>query len=92
MTGRISCELQDHFEHAVVLRLSVRCLLTNGTTLTGTASGLSRVGGEEQLQLNQSGGSILVPLTRIRTLWYPDAYGQEADADGRWRRIDLGGL
>lgn len=86
MKTAIACEVQDHFEHACVLRLPVKLQLTNGDMAAGTAWDINKVDGVESLVLKQPDATIA--LTSIRELRYPHELGDELEDGTRWRVIN----
>lgn len=81
----LSCDIQDHFEHACVLRLPVRLTLRSGEQVSGFAWDITKPGGVESLVLKQPDATIA--LADIKTLRYPHEHGEEVEDGQRWRVV-----
>ena len=87
MNSIISCDIQDHFEHACVLRLPVKVYFNDGSMVEGTAWDIQKMEGVEWLVLRSP--DVSIPLTKINTLKYPHNQGDETINGKPWRVIHL---
>ena len=68
MGNVIKCDVHDYFEHVCVLRLAVMLRLNNGVNVSGVATDIKMLEGEECLLIENDQRIMSYPLNNINEL------------------------